>query len=376
MPSYKLLSSDSHVIEPADLWEKRIDPRFKDRAPRLVHEEHTDQWYADGDIKFGAIAVAGQAGQRFEDPSKLTSGGRYEDLPPAGYDPHAHVKDMDLDGVAGGVMYPSQGNTVWGLPSTDLLSAIFRAYNDWLADFCKPYPDRLKGLAMINVDDVDDAISEMERAAKLGLVGAILPTQPLQHRYDHPVYEPLWATAQDLQMPLSLHVGGIRSRVALTAQEVEDLNADAVGFANIDSPMRVSLAAIVLSGVFERYPKLRVGAVEFELVWAPYFMRRMDDTYKDRVAGHSGHRYKSKDLLPSDFMASNVYYSFQEDDLGIQLRHYMGVDNLMWGSDYPHGESTFPRSREIVEHILEGVPEEEKAKIAGRNTARLFHFNY
>ena len=114
MPSYKLLSSDSHVIEPADLWEKRIDPRFKDRAPRLVHEEHTDQWYADGDIKFGAIAVAGQAGQRFEDPSKLTSGGRYEDLPPAGYDPHAHVKDMDLDGVAGGVMYPSPGETPSG----------------------------------------------------------------------------------------------------------------------------------------------------------------------------------------------------------------------------------------------------------------------
>ena len=376
MANYKLLSSDSHVIEPPDLWEKRIDPMFKDRAPKLIHEEDSDQWYADGDIRFGAIAVAGQAGQRFEDPSKLTTKGRYEDLPAAGHDPHAHVRDMDVDGVSAGVMYPSQGNTVWGLPSNDLLSAIFRAYNDWLSDFCNPYPDRLRGMAMINVDDIVDAKSEMERASRLGLVGAIFPTQPLDHRYDHPIYEPLWQTAQDLEMPLSLHVGGVRSKVVLTAQEVENLNGDSVLFANDDMPMRVSLAALVLSGVFERYPQLMVGAVEFELSWAPYFMRRLDDTYKDRVAGQVGHRYKDKDRLPSDFMRSNVYYSFQEDELGIELRHYMGVDNLMWGSDYPHGESTFPHSREVVDNILQGVPHDEKVKVAGKNTARLFRLPY
>ena len=375
MPSYRVISSDSHVVEPPDLWQERIDRRFRDRAPYLAHEETTDQWYADGDMKFGTIGVAGQAGQRFEDASKLSFGGRYEELiPKGGYDPHAHVKDMDVDGVAGGVVYPTQVLSVFSVPDSELLSAIFRAYNDWLADFCKPYPNRLKGIPVINVDDVADGVAELERCAKMGLVGAIIATGPLEHRYDHPMYEPLWAAAQNLGMPLSLHVAGVRAKERLASHLAEELNNDPVIFANIDSSMRVSLSAIILAGVFERYPRLRVGAVEFEVAWAPYVMRRLDDTYKDRVAGQVGYRYKG-DALPSDFFRQNVFVSFQEDDLGMQMRHLVGVDNLLWGSDYPHGESTFPRSREILEQILQGVPEEEQAKIAGENCARLYGFN-
>ena len=114
--------------------------------------------------------------------------------------------------------------------------------------------------------------------------------------------------------------------------------------------------------------------MEFEVCWVPYFLNRMDDTYKHRVAGYSGHRFQG-DALPSDFFRSNVFVGFQEDDLGMQLRYIVGVDNLLWGSDYPHGESTFPKSREIVERILQGVPEDEKAKIAGENCARLYNFD-
>lgn len=351
-----------------------MDPKFKDRAPYLAHEETTDQWYVDRDMKFGTIGVAGQAGQRFEDASMLTLGGVYEEkIPKGGYDPHAHVKDMDLDGVAAGVLYPTQVLSVFNVPDSELLSDIFRAYNDWLADFCKPYPDRLKGVPVINLDNVSDGVAELERCAKMGLVGAIIATTPLEHRYDHPMYEPLWAAAQDLRAPLSIHVGNVRSKVKLDSVFSDELNNDAVLFANEDSSMRVSLSAIILSGVFERYPKLRVGAVEFEVAWAPYLMRRLDDTYKDRVAGQVGYRYKG-DALPSDFFRENVFIGFQEDDLGMQMRHIVGVDNLTWGSDYPHGESTFPKSREILESILKGVPEDEQAKIAGGNCAALYGF--
>lgn len=153
MATYKVISSDSHIIEPADLWEKRIDAKFKDRAPRLVREGDVDQWYADG-VKFGNIGTNQQAGLRFEAPEKLTAGGSMETIPLGGVDPQAHVKDMDLDGIAGGVLYPSQGLTVYRVPDSALLSAIFRGYNDHLADFCRPYPQQLKGIAMINVDDV------------------------------------------------------------------------------------------------------------------------------------------------------------------------------------------------------------------------------
>jgi predicted TIM-barrel fold metal-dependent hydrolase len=368
MSNYKLVSSDSHVFEPPDLWEKRIDPKFKGRV-RLVREGNNDQWYADSD-KFGMVGVNQQAGLRFETPEKISFEGTYDTVGQGGLDPHAHVKDMDLDGVAGGLLYPSIGLTAYMVPSSDLLSAILQAYNDYVADFCKPYPNRLKGIAMLNVDNVEEAVRELERVAKMGLAGAMIPVRPIL-RYDHPDYEPLWAVAQDLDMPLSLHVGTVRWRPDL--QALADM-MDPVFFSSLEVDARTSLAAMIFSGVFESYPKLKVAAVEFEVVWAAYFMERMDNTYKERAPGVRGRRFKG-DVLPSDFFRSNVYISFQEDANGMQLRHYIGVDNLMWGSDYPHAESTFPRSREIVDQFLQSVPEEEKAKIAGANAARLYHID-
>jgi predicted TIM-barrel fold metal-dependent hydrolase len=209
MSGYTLISSDSHIIEPPDLWEQRIDRAFLDRAPRLVQEAEADQWYANG-VPFGNIGINQQAGVRFATPDQLTVEGRMATVPRGGIDPYAHVLDMDADTVAGGVLYPSQELTVYRVPDSLLLSAIFRAYNDWLADFCQPYPHRLKGIAMLNVDRIEDAIGELHRAAQRGLAGAMIPIRPLEHRYDHPMYEPLWAAARDLAMPLSLHVGARR----------------------------------------------------------------------------------------------------------------------------------------------------------------------
>ena len=370
MSTYTVISSDSHIIEPADLWEKRIDPKFRDRAPHIVREGDVDQWYCDGQ-PFGNIGINQQAGLRFEEPEKLTRDGSMETVLLGGLDPHAHVKDMDLDGVAGGVLYPSQGLTVFSIPASDLVSAIFRAYNDYIAEFCKPYPNQLKGIAMINVDSVEDGVGELERTAKMGLAGAMISVRPAL-RYDHPAYDRLWATAQDLDIPLSLHVGTMRWRPGVTISSIglqDDLDAP-----NREHNVRESLNAMILTGVFERYPKLKVGAVEFEISWAPYFMSRMDNFYQERAAGISRTRFKGG-AVPSDFFRSNIFIGFQEDDLGIELRHHIGVDNLQWGSDYPHAESTFPKSREILERILEGVPEEEKAKITGSNAAKLYRFN-
>ena len=369
MSTYTLISSDSHIIEPSDLWETRIDRQFRDRGPRLVHEGDVDQWYADG-VKFGNIGTNQQAGLRFDAPEKLTAAGSMQTAPLGGFDPHAHVKDMDLDSVAGGVLYPSQGLTVYRVPDSALLSAIFRAYNDWLAEFCQPYPQRLKGIAMLNVDDPQDAASELQRVANMGLAGAMIPLRPMQQRYDHPMYETLWAAAQDLGMPLSLHVGTYRWQ---PGTEPNQSAQDIVAFTNRDCDARNAIAAMIYAGVFERFPKLRVGVVEFEVAWAPYFLARLDNVYTERAVGRKLVRFKDG-MLPSDFFRCNVFISFQEDDLGIQLRSVIGVENLMWGSDYPHAESTFPRSRQIVEHLLKDVPEKEQAMIAGENAARLYHF--
>ncbi len=370
MSEYRVISGDSHIVEPEDLWTDRIDRRFKDRGPQLIHEGDTDQWVCDG-LKFGAIGINQQAGLRFENPEDLTVEGSMETVPLGGLDPHEHVKDMDVDGVAAGVLYPSQGLTLFRVPATDVLSAAFRAYNDYLAEFCSPYPNRLKGIAMINVDDVADGTQELERAARLGLAGAMISLDPIL-RYSHSAYDQFWAVAQDLETPLSLHVGTRRWKPGMdTGGQASQAASDSP---NGEYDARQCINDMVFAGVFERYPKLKVGVVEFEISWAPYFMNRMDDYYQARAIGVAGTRFKG-DTLPSDFFRRNVFIGFQEEDLGIKLRHHIGVENLLWGSDYPHAESTFPKSREILERIFEGIPEEEKAKIAGSNTAKLYHFD-
>jgi len=130
---------------------------------------------------------------------------------------------------------------------------------------------------------------------------------------------------------------------------------------------------MIFSGVFERHPRLTLAIVEFELSWVPYVLSAMDYTYRER---HAEASYRFKDgMVPRDFFRRNVVVSFQEDAIGIRLRDVIGVDNLMWGSDYPHSESTFPQSRKILAEILAGVPDDEQAKIAGGNTARVYNFN-
>ena len=367
-----ILSSDSHVFEPPDLWSTRIDAAFRARAPRMVRIDGADQIVVETDQVLSGIGLISNAGARFEAPETISAQGRFEDVHRGGYDPAQHLADMTLDGVAGEVLYPSQGLFYFRVADSALMSAIFRAYNDWLAEFCRTDPARLKGIAMINLDDVEDGRRELERAARLGLAGAMITEYPLEHRrYDQPEYEPFWAAAQALGMPLSLHTatrrqGKIRGAGAKTLRDASSRATKVFGPAT-------SLCDMIFSGVFERYPRLQLVIVEFELAWVPHLLASMDYTYRERQEEAI---YRFKDAMrPSDFFYRNVSVSFQEDAIGIRLRDVIGVDNMMWGSDYPHSESTFPQSRRILAEILAGVPDDEQAKIAGANAARLYGFD-
>lgn len=367
-----VLSSDSHVFEPPDLWQTRIDRAFRDRAPRIERIEGGDYIVVERDQILSGIGLISNAGMRFEAPETISAEGRFEDVHRGGYDPEQHLRDMTLDGVAGEVLYPSQGLFYFKVADPALMSAIFHAYNDWLAEFCRTDPARLKGIAMINLDDVEDAIGELERAARLGLSGAMITEYPAEdRRYDQPGYEKFWAAAASLGMPLSLHTatrrhGKIRGAGAPTLRDASSRATKAF------SPA-LSMCDMIFSGVFERHPRLVLAIVEFELSWAPHLLSTMDYTYRERH-GEAIYRFKG-DVLPSDFFHRNVVLSFQEDAIGIRLRDVIGVANIMWGSDYPHSESTFPRSREILAEILAGVPEDEQAQIAGGNTARVYGFD-
>jgi len=366
-----ILSSDSHVFEPPDLWTTRIDKPFRDRAPRMQRIDGADQLLVDQQVVSG-IGLISNAGARFEAPETISGRGRFEDVHVGGYDPDQHLADMRLDGVAGEVLYPSQGLFYFKVADSALMSAIFHAYNDWLAEFCSVDPARLKGIAMINLDDVADGIQELERAARRGFAGAMITEYPLEHRrYDQPEYEPFWAAAQSLEMPLSLHTATRRQGKIRGAGE--RTLRDATSRATKAFYPAISMCDMIFSGVFERHPRLKLAIVEFELAWAPHVLSSMDYTYRER---HEEASYRFRNAMqPSDFFHRSVFLSFQEDAIGIRLRDAIGVDNLMWGSDYPHSESTFPQSRKILAEILAGVPEDEQAKIAGGNTARVYGFD-
>ena len=372
MGTFSLISSDSHVVEPPDVWTDRIDTKFKDRAPVMIYGEGSDWWYIDGQ-KTNSCQAGTQTGVRFVNPETLKALDKWENVRPGAYIPDEHIKDLDLDGVDGTILYPTEGLFVYRVPDVQLVTAICAAYNDWLAEFCSAYPDRIKGIAMINVDDIPEAVKELHRARKIGLAGAMITVYPTEDKsYDLPDYDPFWAASQDLDMPLSLHSATNRPSEGGVFQDQAAVKPEY--FCTMDHWVRMSIARMIFSEVFVRFPKLKVGCIEHELGWIPYYLQQLDYTYSQRAHRLQGWPRFKEGVFPSHFWYHNIFVGFQEDTRGIRERHIIGVDNLLWGNDYPHAESTFPRTREILDRIFEDVPADDRQKIVAGNAARLYHF--
>jgi predicted TIM-barrel fold metal-dependent hydrolase len=379
MASFNLISADSHIVEPPDMYTARFDRKLIDRVPRMERRKtpagrEYDAWILDGQ-QVGTLGAVMQAGQRFEDPSQIDFLGLWEDVRKGAYDAHAMIRENEEDGIWGSVLQPSQGLFWYRVPDSRLVSELCRVYNDWIADFCKAYPDRLKGIGMINVDDVEEGCAELERCAGLGLVGAFIPVAPLaEYPYRHPIYERFWWTAQDLNIPLLLHIATPRAGVPANEFTIDATEMTGAGRSTTDYWVRYSLGAMVFAGVFDRYPRLKVGSVEHEASWIPHWLKQMDFTYTERPVFTKG--WKSREgMLPSDYWRRNMFVEFMEDDLGVQLRDHIGVDNMLWGSDYPHAEATFPRSQQFLERMFAGVPEAALRKITSENAAKMFQFD-
>ena len=372
MANYRIISSDNHIAEPPDLWTSRTEPKYRDRCPQLVPYEDGQVWVCDG-LRQQGPSQGSNVGKRFEDPESIKRLNVFEDVRPGGYIPDEAVKDMDLDGVDAAIVYPTVGFGLFQLEDCALRTAVFRTYNDFAAEYCGAQPKRLGGIAMIDVEDVAEAVKEMERCRNMGFVGGMIASYPPMWRtYDSPEYDPIWAAAQDLDIPLGLHLATNAAGSPELAQDSRlSVGTSHARACNSDHYIRMSISEMIYGGVFERYPKLKIGSVEFELSWIPHFLDRLDFNYTQRGIQGRIQRFKN-DMLPRDFFHRNVFAGFQEDVLGIRDRHIIGVDNLLWGSDYPHTESTFPRSREILEEILADCTEKEKAKIAGGNSAGIY----
>jgi predicted TIM-barrel fold metal-dependent hydrolase len=357
-----LVSADSHVVEPGDVWTTRMDRRWGDRTPRVAPGANGSVFVCEDVPPFGIAAFSGADVAPEELPAHFTAG--YERVRPGGWDPAARLRDQERDGVVAEVVYPSLALQLFRIRDPEFQAATFRAYNDWLAEFCAAAPDRLAGIALVPLHDVAVGVAELERARRLGLRGALIwSSAPDDRPYSDPSYEPFWSAAEAAGTPLSLHLGTGATPLGGTAGML------AVAYMFTHHAAQRSLAQMIFGGVLERHPRLRIVSVENDVGWIPHWLERVD---------HAGEKFRAfhphLSLRPSEYFRRQVAATFQEDRTGIRLRDALPAGSLLWASDYPHTDSTWPRSREVVARDFADVPEPELRAIVHDNAARLYGF--
>lgn len=358
----KIISADSHFSEPADLWINYIDPEFRARAPHVEHQEHADVFVCDtGEM----LPIGILHGIRYKG-GVAKNEGRYSEVPASSWDPHARIPELNLDGVYGEVLYPTIAMRFYTITDVPFEAACIRAYNRWASDFCKSYPDRFKAVGLVMLDDLGQGVDQLRECKELGLAAAMLPVYPDGAApYYESSYDSLWEAAQDMNMPISLHLATER-RVIRPRNATEQ-------FLRYNVIQQVFIG-MIYTGVFDRFPSLQVVSVENDAGWAGNIIERMDYYHAEApVKGILGtDRVNKKN--PSEYWRSNVSYTFMRDLAAIQTRSIIGVDRLMWASDFPHSDSTWPESRQVIDRHMVGVPEREASLIQGGNAARLYGF--
>ncbi len=368
MATPKLISADSHVSEPVDLWAKGVDKKYRDRAPRLVENPKDPTgayFYYEGHAPH-PIGIGLAAGKSPEELAQFLTRGTYADARPGGWDPAERLKDNEQDGVEADVLYTTLGFRIFWLKDAGLQEDCFRVYNDWLAGYCSYAPKRMAGLAMISLYDPKAGAQELERCAKLGLKGAMIwCSPPTEQPYSSEVYDPFWAAAQELKMPVSLH--------AITGMGWEsqwDFGDRYMRATVLPHEVERSLSVLIFSGVLDRFPELQIVSAENNCGWLPYYLQRMDRTFtRGRYA--AGFKIQQK---PSEYWQRQMHCTYIDDYVGVAQRQFIGVDRMMWSSDYPHQASSWPHSQEVVARDFKDASPEERFKITRGNVAKLYGF--
>ena len=274
--------------------------------------------------------------------------------------------DIERDGVYGEVLYPTIGMRFFTIEDVDFGAACIRAYNRWAADFCSVYPDRFRAIGLIMLDDIEEAQAELRRCKELGLAGAMITVNPDGARpYHDRYYNPFWGTAEELGLPVSLHVA--------TERRVRGTKDPSEHFLRYTAVQR-ALIGMIYAGVFDTFPHLQVVSAENDAGWAGNLIERMDYFYAEAPARSMRGTSEVNKKNPSEYWHNNVGFTFMRDLTAIGARHVIGVDRIMWSSDFPHNNSTWPDSQEIIAQHMVGVPEAEQRMILRDNVARTYGF--
>ena len=359
---YLLISADCHANEPTGLWQERLDKKFHHRLPRIEVDENGVKW----------IIAEGFQRSRMIDH---TMTGEEAIRNKAGFTPEQRIADHRRDGVDAEIMFPNKGLSMWATTDPEFGAAQCRVWNDWAWETFGPYNDFMSPIAAIMTNDIERAIAEIKRVAKLGFRGINLPCKPIFGAHDarHPNYnmamfDPMWEVIQDCDIAITFHISTGRDPRAARKDGGAIINYAAHALAPTVEP----IACLCASGVLERFPKLRFAGIECGIGWVAWALEAMDEAARK----HHMWAFPKLKKLPSDYFREHGAASFQDDPIGLELaeKHHL-VDNFMWANDYPHHEGSWPHSAQSIERQMGDLKEESRAKILGLNAARIFKFD-
>ena len=366
---YRLIDADTHVNEPPDLWTARVAAKYRDRVPHMERFEQGDAWLGEGvsepiNFGFNASATLPRAAR--------APWVRFEDIPAGGYEPAERLKELDEDLIDAAVFYPTPrlSHIVIANQDPDLHLAMVRAYNDWLIDYCAFEPSRLGAIVLLPNRGIEQALAEIERVGhRTGVTGALMGCYP--HGDTDLIEEDdrVFHALAEAGLPLHVHVGLV-NEFPVDAYAPGRMTAGrAAGDLRFMQAVPV-LVQFLNSGLLDRVPTLPIVFVEVDAGWVPYIKEQMDNRWRRRATGAKARFAK----LPSEYIEERFYFTYITDQYAIANRHRIGVDRLMWSSDFPHGGSDWPNSWRTIDANFADIPRAERDAILAGNAQRLYGF--
>jgi predicted TIM-barrel fold metal-dependent hydrolase len=358
---HPIISADSHITEAPNTYVDYIDAAYRDTAPHIVETpDKGDVYVIDGmrrSIPMGLVAAAGRPAE------ELSQRARYADLHRSGYDSSYRLEDQRRDGISAELIYPSVGMVLCNHPDFDYKRAAMQAYNRWLAEYCSIDTNRLIPLGQSAMRTPEEGIRDLEEMKAMGMRGVMMPGNPAVEDYDSSIYDDFWAACVDLKMVPSFHI------LTNTADHFSGHRGPKMAnFLAIIRGCQDIIAMLVLSAVFERHPQLKVVCVEADAGWAPHFMYRMDHAYKR----HRAWLTADVDRPPSAYFRENIYMTFQDDFVAFENVNQMNWHRLMWANDFPHSDSTWPWSQEMLDEQASNLTPDQRRAILCDNAAELY----
>lgn len=390
---FRRISADSHLEIRPDRYTARLPKKFRDHAPQVITLQDGTLGVLQEGKPIERLICNIASGKPYEErrPFDPLPGENYDTSPGTG-SPEQRMKEQDMDGIDAEILFAGNvGPSYWrGIKNDDAFRAMFRAYNDWLAEeYCSANPDRLIGVGVIPMTNMNDAMAEMEHCKKLGLKAIALNAFPTGQLFPLPEDDKFWAAAVEMAMPVTIHVAfGFPLRgtppppvPSFKYAKIPDPEAavpDMVDrFNKYGFRGAIQITQLIWAGVFDRFPKLNVYIAEVQIGWVPNWLDQLDNEYGrqrfwvERVLG-----LPQLPKFPSEYAREHAYWGFNRNPAGVRIaRQEMGVDKVMWANDFPHLESDWPNSDRVLEESFVGIPEDDQYKMIAGNAIEFFHLD-